>query len=96
MRDHRRLTPIVLRASLGFVLVVLAGCALDTGSADPGGEAPPRIVALIVVDQLRPDLLDRYRPLWQHGFRTVLEQGYRFTQASHTHAFTETDRVTRR
>jgi hypothetical protein len=50
----------------------------------------PPLAILIVVDQLRPDLLDRYDPLFVGGFRRLLDQGYHFTNATHDHASTAT------
>jgi hypothetical protein len=45
---------------------------------------------MIVVDQLGGDLLDRYEPALQGGFRRFMTQGRRYTRASHAHAMTET------
>lgn len=50
----------------------------------------PRLVVLIAIDQMRGDLLDRYATVFTGGFRRFLDQGYRFTVASHAHAHTET------
>lgn len=47
-------------------------------------------MVLIAVDQMRGDLLDRYADIYSGGFRRFLDQGYRFTGASHAHANTET------
>jgi predicted AlkP superfamily pyrophosphatase or phosphodiesterase len=77
-------------ATLTVTSASAAACGAGGGSADAATEEPPRVVALVVVDQLRPDLLERCASLWQGGFRTLLEQGYHFTRASHAHAFTET------
>ena len=50
----------------------------------------PNLVIMLVVDQLRADLLDRYEPAFNGGFRRLLDEGFRFTQASHAHARTST------
>jgi len=44
----------------------------------------------VVVDQLRPDLLERCEPVLTGGFRRLRERGFRFASASHRHALTET------
>jgi predicted AlkP superfamily pyrophosphatase or phosphodiesterase len=45
---------------------------------------------LVVVDQLRATLLDRYDDLFTGGFRRLRDQGYSYVNASHAHAATET------
>ena len=50
----------------------------------------PTFAVLLVVDQLRADLLDRYDPLFVGGFRRLLDEGYRFTNATHDHSVTTT------
>lgn len=50
----------------------------------------PTLAILMVVDQLRPELLDRYDALFVGGFRRLLDDGYRFTNATHDHAVTTT------
>lgn len=45
---------------------------------------------LVVVDQLRSDLLTRYDNLFTGGFRRLLDSGYYYVNASHAHAATET------
>ena len=55
------------------------------------GDGTASLVVMIVVDQLGGDLVDRYEPaLSAGGFRRFMDQGYRFTQASHAHAIPET------
>ncbi len=80
------------RAHWGFT-VVFAGALLAV-SAPPSVSAQdaarPRLVVTIVVDQLREDVLERYESTFTGGFRRLLDEGYRFTQASHAHARTST------
>lgn len=59
-------------------------------AAQAAQEDGPRLVVLISVDQLRADLVERYAPAFSGGFKRLLDQGFRFTQASHAHANTET------
>jgi len=51
---------------------------------------PPTLAILMVVDQLRADLLEDYDPLFVGGFRRLLDEGYRFENATHDHAMTTT------
>ena len=75
-------------ATLAVGLAVAAGaCAAQ---APQTSQPRPQLVVLIAVDQMRGDLVDRYADLYTGGFRRFLDQGYRFTVASHAHAHTET------
>jgi hypothetical protein len=47
-------------------------------------------VVLLVIDQLTPDLLERYGPHFQSGLRRLLDGGLRFENATHDHANTVT------
>ncbi|MEQ1857411.1 MAG: alkaline phosphatase family protein [Longimicrobiales bacterium] len=71
---------------------VIAALALGyAGTLSAQGAGTPSLVVMIVVDQLGGDLLDRYEPaLTAGGFRRFLDQGHRFSQASHAHAMPET------
>lgn len=51
---------------------------------------PPKLVVMVVVDQLRADLLERYDDAFTGGFRRLIDGGAVFTQASHRHASTST------
>jgi predicted AlkP superfamily pyrophosphatase or phosphodiesterase len=50
----------------------------------------PKLVVVIVIDQMRFDYYDRFGAQWQHGLSRLREQGRFFTQARHAHAMTET------
>lgn len=77
------------RAFLGFWLIVCAATAFALLSfrARP---APPRLVVVVVVDQLRSDYLTRFAELYEGGFKTLLEKGANFTNAAYRHAATYT------
>jgi predicted AlkP superfamily pyrophosphatase or phosphodiesterase len=47
-------------------------------------------VVLVAVDQMRGDLLERYDSVFTGGFRRLIDQGFRFTEAVHDHALTST------
>ncbi|MGH7163207.1 MAG: alkaline phosphatase family protein, partial [Planctomycetota bacterium] len=65
---------------------VLAFLALCATLARAG---PPRLAVVVVVDQLRPDTLARFRGEYRGGLKRVLESGRGFPCA-HDHAATET------
>jgi len=52
---------------------------------------PPRLILQITVDQLRGDLVERYKSHFgEGGFRFLLDRGVVYTDAHHPHANTET------
>jgi hypothetical protein len=78
-----------MRGFLRVQFLALALGATATSSISAQDDAP-KLVVMLVVDQLRADLLDRYEPAFTGGFRRLLDEGFRFTQASHAHARTST------
>jgi len=71
------------------VAVGLAATSIPGVAQTPQSQVPT-LVVMISVDQMRADLIDRYAPAFHGGFRRLLDEGYRFTGASHAHANTET------
>jgi len=76
------------RSCLLPVLFPLLAAACTTGGQVPDDHV--RLVALVVVDQLRTDLIERYDDLYSGGIRRLLDEGHVFTEATHAHAATET------
>lgn len=56
----------------------------------PPQDTAPRLVVLLVVDQLRPDQLLRYRAEWTGGFKRLLEEGVFYPDGRQDHAITQT------
>jgi len=50
----------------------------------------PKLVILLVADQMRPDLLSRYDNLYTGGFRWLIDHGVNFTNTHHEHSHTLT------
>ena len=73
-----------------FVVVLLSMTYACQPTFDAAQVDTPTLAILLVVDQLRADLLDRYEPVFVGGFRRLLDDGYRFTNATHDHAVTTT------
>lgn len=76
------------------LVTVASGCM--RASANPDGSPlsrlpadAPRLIVLITVDQLRGDMLDRYRGDMRYGYARLM-QGAWFTRAYQDHAITET------
>jgi len=103
-KDHPNEIPVkrILRvASVGGAVIGAAFCAasqapaLESGTATSSPVAAadstaPKLVVMLVVDQLRADLLDRYADLYTGGFKRLRDQGYSYVNAAHDHSSTET------
>ncbi len=50
----------------------------------------PKLVVLMVVDHLRPDLLTRYDSLFTGGLRWLMDHGTWYTNTHHEHGYTAT------
>ena len=70
--------------ALPFV-VTLLGCALPLGA-----QPHPRLIVVLVVDQMRADYLDRFAAYETGGFRFLSEHGANFVNATYEHMPTET------
>ncbi len=82
MTSSRRLSLLAVAALLPVVLA--------SGPAPEPQEAPPRLVVLVVVDQLRADLLDRFDDAFDEGLRRLRVEGLQYVNATHDHGQTET------
>ncbi len=60
------------------------------GPAPSGPSERPRLVVLLVVDQMRADYLDRFAPIFRAGLRRFCTEGLRFNDARHVHGVTST------
>jgi predicted AlkP superfamily pyrophosphatase or phosphodiesterase len=61
-------------------------------SAVPVKKTParPKLVVLLVVDQMRGDYVDKFLPQWTGGLRRLVEEGAWFRNAAYPYAATET------
>jgi len=59
-------------------------------SAARKASSRPKLVVLLVVDQLRADYLDKFRGQWTGGLRRLIEEGAWFREAAYPYAATET------
>jgi predicted AlkP superfamily pyrophosphatase or phosphodiesterase len=80
------------RAALPVSMSVLAAVATAPGVLAQSGETEaPRLVVVVVVDQLRADYLDRFGAHFgEGGFRLLLDEGASFPAARYAHASTST------
>ena len=75
------------------VLLLLAALGLVTMFLPNTDLRPPKLLDLIVVDQLRPDYTDRFREDYEGEFRWPLAHGAYFPDANYRHAMTVTAAV---
>lgn len=91
---HLRRSHWLVAGLLGFTTSL--SCMRATTTAEgvplistPTTRAAPKLVVFIVVDQLRGDMLDRYRDDMKYGYARLM-QGAWFTNAFQDHGITET------
>jgi hypothetical protein len=81
----------------GLVLGMGAGTALAPCA---GAQAPktvvmkpaarPKLVVMLVVDQMRADYVDKFQGQWTGGLKRLVEEGAWFREAAYPYAATET------
>lgn len=85
--------PELRRAALllFFVFPQLTTAQAPTSSAKPSKSSDrPKLVVLLVVDQMRADYVDKFRFQWTGGLKRVVEEGAWFRDAAYPYAATET------
>ena len=66
-----------------IVAAVLRPTGSATGNQQDGAQARPRLIVMIVVDQMRADYLDVFANRWKHGFATLRSEGTVFDRAKY-------------
>jgi predicted AlkP superfamily pyrophosphatase or phosphodiesterase len=95
-RGLRQLARIEVAIFLTGTLSLLPRMAAQTSplrSAVPkAAQAParPKLVVLLVVDQMRADYVDKFLPQWTGGLKRLVEEGAWFRDAAYPYAATET------
>jgi len=79
-----------MRASISLAILVTPLLVACQRVAEPPPPGTPRLVVLLVADQMRGDYLARFDRFWEGGFRYLLNHGVNFTDAYQDHALTET------
>jgi predicted AlkP superfamily pyrophosphatase or phosphodiesterase len=84
MVGYRRIAAITVAAVL---LIAERAAVAQRGAGDP---RTPRLIVLLVVDQMRADYIDRYRQHWTRGLSRLLTQGAWFRQVDYPYFNTVT------
>ena len=87
----------------GLAALAMASCSLELiaqtakSAAPPARTAPvpksparPKLVVLLVVDQMRGDYVDKFLGQWNGGLRRLVQEGAWFRDAAYPYAATET------
>jgi predicted AlkP superfamily pyrophosphatase or phosphodiesterase len=84
--------PWVLVFALGIYLAtaVCAQTQKPTAEKKPAQPARPRLVVMLVVDQMRADYVDRFEAQWVGGLKRLVQEGAWFREAAYPYAATET------
>src|SRR6266404_4888263 len=87
---HRTISALVLSALI-FTLSSLTGAQTRPPAAtSPRVPAKPKLVVLLVVDQMRGDYVDKFLGQWTGGLKRLVEAGAWFRDAAFPYAATET------
>src|SRR5215203_1874676 len=85
-----RVRSMMRPSAAAITLVTGIACASNPPQVSGSNAARPNLVVLVVVDQLRADLLDRYADLFTGGFKRLADNGHNYINAAHDHSGTET------
>ena len=97
MANKRNVRGGVFRACVTCVLLAICGasavCGQTTKPALTKKAAPsarPKLVVMLVVDQMRADYVDKFQGQWSGGLKRLLAEGAWFRAAAYPYAATET------
>jgi predicted AlkP superfamily pyrophosphatase or phosphodiesterase len=81
-----------LATSISFVPRTAAQVPSARAATSRASQAParPKLVVLLVVDQMRGDYVDKFLPQWTGGLKRLVEEGAWFRDAAYPYADTET------
>src|SRR5712671_1932793 len=85
---HRTILAL-LPLAMAILVSSLVG-ALSRLPAAPKAYAKPKLVVLLVVDQMRADYVDKFLPQWTGGLKRLVDEGAWFRDAAYPYAATET------
>src|ERR1700740_2684658 len=77
-------------ALLPLIFLSLPAGAQTTAAKPSKSGSKPKLVVLLVVDQMRADYVDKFRFQWTGGLKRLVEEGAWFRDAAYPYAATET------
>ena len=86
---------VTVLCNVGLLLWIGLACAPCAGAQTArtaGARAPvrPKLVVMLVVDQMRGDYVDKFQGQWTGGLKRLIEEGAWFRDAAYPYAATET------
>src|ERR1700743_744730 len=98
-------TSLSARRKIAFLLPLLLALSFSSALAqspepvtkpkprpapESAAPAPPKLVVLLVVDQMRGDYIDKFRYQWAGGLKRLVDEGAWYRAAAYPYAATET------
>jgi predicted AlkP superfamily pyrophosphatase or phosphodiesterase len=92
LRHRMTAAAVFLAGSILLVHRTVAQAPPLRAAASKASPAPakPKLVVLLVVDQMRADYVDKFLPQWTGGLKRLVEEGAWFRDAAYPYAATET------
>jgi predicted AlkP superfamily pyrophosphatase or phosphodiesterase len=92
LRRGMTVAAVFLAGSILLVQRTAAQAPPPRAAAAKASPAPvkPKLVVLLVVDQMRGDYVDKFLPQWTGGLKRLVEEGAWFRDAAYPYAATET------
>jgi len=83
---------VFLAGSISLVPHTAAQAPPPRAATPKASQAPtrPKLVVLLVVDQMRADYVDKFLPQWTGGLKRLVDEGAWFRDAAYPYAATET------
>lgn len=75
---------------LSLLALLAAALVVPSPSWHAAAQSPPRLIVVLVIDQLRADYVSLFDQRWSGGFRTLLDQGAYFPRAEYPYWNTAT------
>src|SRR5712691_9593730 len=91
--NHTERPMLRIAVLLAFILALpLLTQAQAAAPAPRAAKTPakPKLVVLLVVDQMRADYVEKFLPQWTGGLKRLVEEGAWFRDAAYPYAATET------
>ena len=88
--EHRKALTALLLALVGALTPPARAQHARPAARSVEPSAKPKLVVLLVVDQMRADYVDKFRFQWTGGLKRLVEEGAWFRNAAYPYAATET------
>src|SRR6516225_10866357 len=88
--EHRKALTALLLALVGALTPPARAQHARPAARSVEPSPKPRLVVLLVVDQMRADYVDKFRFQWTGGLKRLVEEGAWFRNAAYPYASTET------